>query len=218
MIDDYMVDETGGRKSIMSQGGVQGHLHATTDYPYAVLQGQSLTQHAERTFQSWSNKLIEDILSLINNPVATSYRHDNYDPYIKRWNANIDEARRLYVSVFIADYMKKVAEEVEKDRKAGKQPPFIPATSPTGAQVKVIRIERDDNEYRYYIELSDPGYIDGVLELDEPLYYPLNEAVASSGFAIAASDAIPSYQSSYTSQQTKNEGLKGGRRLHLKKR
>jgi Double zinc ribbon len=104
------------------------------------------------------------------------------------------------------------------------KPTTTPATSPTEARATVTRIERDANEYRYYIELSDPGYFDGVLELDEPLYYPLREeevigGVSSSGFAVAASDAKP-YQAPLTPLPSvaKSEGLKGERRLHLKKR
>jgi hypothetical protein len=99
----------------------------------------------------------------------------------------------------------------------------LPAKSPTGAQATVVRIERNANEYRYYLELSDPGYIDGILELDEPLYYPLQEKKIDSGgaiaggYAVAASEISPSYKP-MPPEELKSEGLKGGRRLYLKKR
>ncbi len=104
--------------------------------------------------------------------------------------------------------------------------PATPSNTATlqGAKITLKNVDHNADECVYYIEVEDPGYLDGVLPAE--IYSPLGEeapeqtssgyrapAQASAGgaYAIAPSDASPSYHASYAplpaSQKSKGTRL-----------
>jgi hypothetical protein len=227
--DEYLVTTNYGRKQILDEGKSKGKRIAESDYPLAVVQGQSLTQLAERMFQDWHTtgvKWLESAIKLAieDNERKKQMRFSNSAYYQKeleawnpqqlneakrlaRWNAQLDEAKRLYISAFIPSYMEKVAELAEEDKKRGKQPRYIPATNSTGATVTVTNEKHNGDIHSYWLRLADPRHFDEAYDAPEPLTFDFSEAPASdtsiaasssSYGAIAASDPLiplPEYRS-----------------------
>ena len=114
----------------------------------------------------------------------------------------------MYVSSFVGRYLEVLAQKDEAARpKVQPQPQLTPQPAATpsntaiykGATLTLKDVVHNADECVYYVEVEDPGYLDGVLTTE--IVSPLGEAEpgsvsSSSGFAIAASDVSPSYQSS----------------------
>ncbi len=163
-------------RRIQDVGEYKGEHTAYNHYPAAVLRDeQGIQGLAEYSFQTWFRSL------KVHN-----------ERNKKSWDLSATEGKRLFVVAFVASYKAEVA---ERDKKAGKSSPA--PSSVQGATLILKQVERNADEYVYYIELSDPGHIDGVQTAE--IVYPLGEvepaqAFASAGYAVSSSDSTPSYK------------------------
>ncbi len=173
------------RRRVSGDGKSAGVAQAEQHHPYLVLRSVDEVLAKAR-------KVVDAKLS-----TAPTTFTDNKEAY-----------KELYINGYIKGYFDKIA---EMDKKA-----VVPSTAPSsvqGATLTLKQVERKANEYVYYIELADPGHIDGVQTAE--VVYPLGEiepaqAFASAGYAVSASDSTPSYKAIVplpASQQTKSSRL-----------
>jgi hypothetical protein len=104
---------------------------------------------------------------------------------LDRWDSQVTEARQQFVTAYVTAYFGYIEQEDARRRPAPPSQPVPqpkpqptpqpsatpqPATSTTGATIRVKNVDRDNpNQYVYYLELVDPGFIDGAFEIKDPL-------------------------------------------------
>jgi len=203
--DDYWCGEPRYRENIMFDAKREAEDQVKTDYPYSVYRDrQEITQKAEQIFQQWQQ-------SIEPPSHQRERRYSSGERVIDRWNKEQGERKRLYVSTFVGKYLEELAKKDEAARpKVQPQPAATPATPSNtailkGATLTLKDVVHNADECIYYVEIEDPGYLDGVLPAE--IYSPLEEAppaqassgygIASSsyGFASSGSSVSPSYQS-----------------------
>ncbi len=203
------------QKRIFSIAVEDGEKQATRDYPYAV----------SRDTASISKQAM-DFLDTYREMAMTGFTDINAifrNQYAERWKSNATEIQRLYAPAFMSAYQQTVNELDKKEEAKKPRPQPQPTTTPAtpsntamlqGAALILKRIERNADEYVYYIELEDPGYIDGV-QTAEVVYPVVDEetsrSVRSGDWAMSAGPVIRSDESQYDQASYNSEISRKGK-------
>lgn len=166
---------------IANNGERDGEALVRSQYPYLV----------ERDIAAVTAKARGIIKKKMDEARGQAYVNNIFS--LSQIHTSVQEKyKEQYEAIYINTYAKAYFDTLAKlDKEAGITPTMPTAPSPTGATITVTGVDRSSpNAYVYYVELVDPGYIDGVFQ-PEPLTVVFEPeaptASSSSSFSVQAS-------------------------------
>ncbi len=253
-IGAFLTDTEVGRRQLLQEGMELGSNTARTDYPHAVYRDRrqveqqaaqlfqiksgnwklgselNLREAEENNLKYWKDRVWE-VRTKLSHPLKGKNPKDLYAQFLSkeqaevaRWDAQIDEARRLFVSAYASAYLEYVQKEDVRRAPPPPQPtpqpqpkpqpqptpqPATPSNTATyqGAKITLKDVDRKANEYVYYLELTDSENFDGIEKTEWVVYFegatvPTTEAATTTAaYGQTSSNSGNAYGSS-TPQKT----------------